>query len=236
MVKLFEGAVRNWKFVLKFLLFSIVFWFLQFAYQFYVLDPGNFSTALIRSFAFSGATFIGLALLCSVFFKFKPMYAKYWYVRRSLGVTGFFFIIGHVLSVILFVFMGDLFQIFYSLNPFENPLILGTIGFVVFLAMALTSTDWALQKLGGPKWKALHRLVYFGYFFSVAHFLKTNPPALFNPAGYLLFLVTLLALGGELYWFVKIAGKNKFSTLGAKIGFLVILLYLVLAYFLFFLK
>ena len=236
MAKLFEGAAKNWKFVLKFLVFSIVFWILEFAYQFYVLDPGNFQTALIRSFAFSGATFIGLALLSSVLFKFKPVYAKYWHVRRSLGVTGFFFIIGHVLSVILFVFMGDLFQVFYSLNPFENPLILGTVGFVVFFAMTLTSTDWAMQKIGAARWKTIHRLVYFGYFFAVAHFLTTNPPALYNLAGYLLFLVTALTLAGELYWFVKIAGKNRFSTLGAKIGFLLIILYLVLAYFVFFAK
>ncbi|MBI4044185.1 MAG: ferric reductase-like transmembrane domain-containing protein [Candidatus Diapherotrites archaeon] len=236
MARLFEGALKNWKFVLKFLVFSVVFWLLEFAYQFYVLEPENFPSALIRSFAFSGATFIGLALLSSVLFKFKPVYAKYWHVRRSLGVTGFVFIIGHALSVTLFVFKGDVSQVFFSLNPIENPMIFGVIGYMVFLVMALTSTDWAMQKIGAARWKTIHRLVYFGYFAAVFHFLTINQPALFNLAGYLLLAVTFLVLAGELYWFVKIAGKNKFSTLGAKIGFLLILLYLVFAYLVFFAK
>ncbi|MDO8633714.1 MAG: ferric reductase-like transmembrane domain-containing protein [archaeon] len=236
MARLFEGAMKNWKFVLEFLVFSVVFWLLQFVYQFYVVIPGQFSFALIRAFAFSGATFIGLALLSSVFFKFRPVYAKYWHVRRSLGVAGLVFIAGHSLSVVNLLFGGDVSQVFFSLNPIENPMIFGVVGYLVFLVLALTSTDWAMEKIGPARWKTIHRLVYFGYFAAVFHFLAINQSALLNLAGYLLLAVTFLVLAGELYWFVKIAGKNKFSTLGAKIGFLLILLYLVFAYLVFFAK
>ncbi|MBI2597813.1 MAG: hypothetical protein HYW50_01315 [Candidatus Diapherotrites archaeon] len=48
-----------------------------------------------------------------------------------------------------------------------------------------------------------------------------------------LFEGTFLALAGELYWFLKIASKNKFKGLGTKIGFFIILLYLVIGYLVF---
>jgi len=233
MVKLFEGARKEWRFVLAFLALSIVFWLAQFVYQFYVLIPGEFGGALVRSFALSGATLIGLALLSSSFFKFYPKYAKYWYVRRSLGVVGFAFIALHFWSVINFLFQGKPQGIFYSLHPIENPIIPGFFAYMIFFLMAITSTDWAVEKLSYPRWKALHRLVYLGYFGAVFHYLTINPALLVNAAGYLLLVVTFLALAGQLYWFIRATAKYNFSTLGAKIGFLVILLYLGFGYLVF---
>ena len=98
MAKLFEGARQNKKFVAKFILFALIFWLLQFSFQYYFAVPnepesslfkgaGNLlQTSLVRSLAFSGATFFAIALLLSSFFRWKPNYAKYWHVRRSLGV------------------------------------------------------------------------------------------------------------------------------------------------------
>lgn len=228
--RLFSGARKEWRFVFKFLAFSFVFWILQFAYQFYFLIPGEVGGSLVRSFALSGATFIGLALLSSSVFKWRPSLAKYWYVRRSLGVMGWFFISLHILTVIGFLFQGDTSGIFYSLNPFQNPIIFGVLAFPIFFLMAMTSTDWAVEKLGFRKWKAIHRLVYFGYLFAIFHFLLINPALLMNPAGYLLLVVTFLALAGQLFWFLKIASRKKFSTLGSGVGFLVIFLWLLLGY------
>ncbi len=36
----------------------------------------------------------------------------------------------------------------------------GLASFAVLLVMAVTSNDWAVRKLGGRRWKKLHRLVY----------------------------------------------------------------------------
>ena len=233
MPKLFEGAAKNWRFVAKFAVFSVAFWLLEFLFQTTFVSPINLGFALVRSFGFSAATFISLALLSSVVFKFFPEFARYWHVRRSLGVMGYIFLSFHVFFAVRFFYNGNVFSAFFSLNPFENPVIFGAIANPVFFVMALTSTDWAVQKLGGKNWKAIHRLVYFAFFATVAHFLTINPPMLMNAAGYLLLLAAFLALAGELFWFVKTAAKNGFLTLGTKIGFLAILLYLIVAFIVF---
>jgi len=235
--KLFEGARKNWKFVLKFLIVSIVFWLIQFAHQYYVLNfelgDANLGISLVRSFALAGATYFGFALLSSTIFKWKREWNRYWHVRRSFGVMGFVFILFHVLSVIQFYFSGDTSGIFYSINPFENPIIFGVIAFPIFFIMAITSTDWAVNKLGA-KWKIIHRLVYFGYLASVFHFLLINPKSLMNIMGYLLIVTTFLVLASEVFWFIKTAGKRNFSTLGTGIGILIIFVYLIISYFAYF--
>lgn len=238
MVKLFEGAVKNWKSVLLFLVFSLVFWLLEFVLQYYFLVPldplvpDQFGAAMVRSFAFSGATFFSAALLCSSIFRWFPRYAKHWPLRRSLGVMGFVFILMHSFSVVNFYFGGDPTGLYWSLNPFENPLIFGILAMPLFFVITITSTDWAMRKLGA-NWKTVQRLVYFAFMLSVFHFLIINPPALMNIAGYLLILVTFLALAGELYWFLKMGLQKKFSGTGSLIGFLIIFLYLLFIYFAF---
>src|SRR3989344_8293117 len=245
MAKLFEGARQNKKFVAKFILFALIFWLLQFSFQYYFAVPnepesslfkgaGNLlQTSLVRSLAFSGATFFAIALLLSSFFRWKPNYAKYWHVRRSFGVMGFVFIFFHFQSVLNFYFLGNLFALLPSINPFLNPIVFGLLAFPIFFLMFLTSTDWAFDKLGAKKWKTLHRLVYFGFMFGVFHFLLINPPILMSFPGYLLILITFSALAGELYWFIQTVLTKKSSTLATIIGILIILLYLLLGYFAF---
>jgi len=201
--------------MVTFIALAIAFWLIQFAYQFYVLIPEQLNGSLVRSFALAGATFIGTALLLSSVFKFRPDLGKYWYVRRMFGVMGFTFAAFHVISVLNFLFQWDVGAIYWSLNPFENPLIFGSLGFPIFFLMFLTSTDWAFEKLG-TKWKTIHRLVYFGYWAIVSHFLLINPELLMNLAGYLLLLITFLAITGQLYWFLKNLCKVSIQKFGNK--------------------
>ena len=235
MAKLFEGAVRNWKFVVKFLLFSGLFWLVQFAYQFYFYSAGDIKISLVRSFAFSGATFIALALLSSSIFRFIPQLSKHANTRRSLGVSGTFFIILHVLTALGFVFNFNLGLAYYSLNPLLNPVVFGALALPIFLVLSLISTDWAVQKLGA-KWKMAQRLVYFGFMLAIFHFIKQAGPAIMSLPGIFLLVLTTLALAGELYWFVRTTIDRKKITIGTLIGFAIILLYLVLGYLSFFSK
>ncbi len=229
MAGLFEGARKNWKFVLVFIALSVAFWLLQFGFQFYWLKA-PLERALIRSFSLAGATLISLSLLSSSVFRWFPKYAKHWTVRRSLGVMGVVLIGLHALAVIVFVFKGNISNLFQSLNPIENPIVFGAFALPVFFLVALVSTDWAVQKLG-TKWKSIQRLVYFSFWAAVFHFLLINPEALLNPFGYLLLLVTFLALASELYWFIQTVSKKRAFTIGTAIGILLILLYLIIAYF-----
>ncbi len=229
---LFSGARRSWKFILKFIIFSFVFHFLQVQYQ---LSLGlDFPTALVRAGGLSGAMFFGLALLSSAVFKWHPQWAKYWYVRRSFGVMGMVFILLHVYAAITSNYAGDLTGPFAAgLNPFLNPVIFGVLAFPVFFILFLTSTDWVSDKLGMSRWKAIHRLVYFGYLAAIAHFVSINPSSLMNPAGYLLFAITGLALFGELYWFLRIAKQKGIRSKGTIIGILITLLYALVFWLIF---
>jgi sulfoxide reductase heme-binding subunit YedZ len=89
--------------------------------------------------------------------------------RRLLGNFSFFYALVHVSSYLLFDLQfafGDLAQ-----DVVKRPWI--TIGFGVFLillALAITSPRSMVRRLGGKRWRALHRLVYLAAIGAVVHF------------------------------------------------------------------
>lgn len=201
--------------------FGMLLWYLEFAYQYYMLNPGLLGLGLVRSFGFAGTTLISASLLAGVVFKFYPRTAIHWRLRRHLGVAGFVFICFHVAAALKYYFSYDLAVVYYSWNPFVNPIVFGTIAFPIFFVMAVTSTDWAVRKLR-RWWKRLHRLVYLAMLASVFHFMIINHPALLNVAGYVLIVFTAATLLGQLYWFLVIASRKKFRSLGAVAGWVLI--------------
>ena len=235
MVLLFEGATRNWKSVLGFCAFSLVFLAAQFGYQILFSSNITYQIALVRSFAYAGTTFFAAALLLSVIFKFKPALLKHWPLRRNLGVIGTFFIFLHISLAMNFYFGFDLSKAFFSLNPFENPIVFGGLAIPIFVLLALISTDWVMQKLGA-NWKKIQRLVYIGFMLSIFHFMKINPAALEGVPWMMLASLTVLAMAGELYWFVRTSIEKKRITFGTLAGVAIILIYLVLGYLSFFAK
>lgn len=223
-------AAELWKkkaYILKAFVVLAVFWMLEFAYQYYVLIPGELNGALVRSFALGGATLIGVALSIG---PIATLFPKYNYVeyRRTVGVAGFTLVAMHVLSVIIAFYGGNPFLVFWNLNPFGNPVLFGAMAFLLFVPIFATSTDWALKKLGYSRWKTIHRAIYFAFLLSVLHFALINPELLFNPAGYLLVAVTLIALLAQLAGFVKRVRAKQELSRGAWIGFGIIALYVIL--------
>ena len=77
----------------------------------------------------------------------------------------------------------------------ERPYI--TVGFAVLLSLiplAATSTNAMMRRLGGRRWKRLHRVVYFSALGGVIHFLWLVKADLREPLIYLAVLLVLLAL------------------------------------------
>lgn len=209
---------------------AIVFWFLEFLAQYLWISPFDIGTSFVRSFAFAGMTLISLALFSSAIFKWFPRLSDYWRLRRYLGVSGFTLVLFHVFSVYYFYFHLDILAPYYSLNPLKNPIIFGSIAFPIFMIMAMTSTDWALGKLGDRRWKTIHRFVYIAYISSIFHYLTMNPPMLRTVPGIILLVITALALFGQLFWFVKISKEAHFRSWGTIVGSLIILGTILVAY------
>ncbi len=46
----------------------------------------------------------------------------------------------------------------------------GLASYVILLALALTSPQWIMRKMGGKPWQTLHRTVYIAAIFAVIHY------------------------------------------------------------------
>jgi sulfoxide reductase heme-binding subunit YedZ len=81
------------------------------------------------------------------------------------------------------------------------------------IPLALTSTKWSIRKLGGKRWRALHRLVYFSAAAGVIHYIWLVKADLKKPLEYA-FLLGLLILFRAVLWAkarVEAVGKSGLS-------------------------
>jgi DMSO/TMAO reductase YedYZ heme-binding membrane subunit len=214
MVKLFEGALREKKFVVKVVGAVFIFWLLQFLYQYISLAAGDgISRAFIRSFAFSSAMLVGLALLSGPVARFFPKlnFVRY---RRELGVLGFCLGFMHFFTIFMVVFNFDFSRVLWNTDPFVNALLFGLFAIILLIPAFLTSTDWAMQKLG-RKWKQTQSVVYVAWINLVLHFVQINPAILLTPPGILLTAVTVLVFIFQLASFLKYSKKLVNTILGS---------------------
>lgn len=79
-------------------------------------------------------------------------------VRRQLGLWCFAYVVLHLCSYMAFILGFDWSQLGVELR--KRPyIIVGALGFLGLLALAITSNRYSQRRLGA-RWKKLHRLVY----------------------------------------------------------------------------
>ncbi|KAF2390095.1 protein-methionine-sulfoxide reductase heme-binding subunit MsrQ [Pseudomonas frederiksbergensis] len=79
-------------------------------------------------------------------------------VRRQLGLWCFAYVVLHMSGYTAFILGFDWSQLGVELR--KRPyIIVGTLGFLCLLALAVTSNRYSQRRLGA-RWKKLHRLVY----------------------------------------------------------------------------
>jgi len=89
-------------------------------------------------------------------------------VRRMVGVAAFCYALAHFVfyaldqSLRIGVIVREIALRYY--------LTIGFAGLMILLALAVTSTDRMLRRLGGKRWVALHRWVYAAGVLAVIHF------------------------------------------------------------------
>ncbi len=90
-------------------------------------------------------------------------------VRRQLGLWCFAYVVMHLAAYLFFVLGLDWGQLGVELR--KRPyIIVGALGFVGLLVMAVTSNRFSQRRLG-RRWKVLHRLAYGVLGLGLLHFL-----------------------------------------------------------------
>ena len=77
---------------------------------------------------------------------------------------------------------------------------IGFLGFLLLVPLAVTSTNRMVKRLGFPRWKRLHRLVYVAAVAGVVHFIWRVKADLREPLIFAGVLVLLLGDPGACAW------------------------------------
>ncbi|MDD3519587.1 MAG: sulfoxide reductase heme-binding subunit YedZ [Chromatiales bacterium] len=112
-------------------------------------------------------------------------------LRRMLGLASFFWLVGHF-GLYLGLDQGfdwpaiaeDLFT--------RLPQMTGFAALLLLIPLAITSTDAMQRRLGGRRWKRLHRLIYPAAILGVLHFALMVKADLQQPLLHAAVLVVLL--------------------------------------------
>jgi sulfoxide reductase heme-binding subunit YedZ len=89
--------------------------------------------------------------------------------RRMLGLFAFFYVCLHFLTYLGPDQSFDLGAMWKDVA--KRPFItVGFLGFLLLVPLAITSTAGWIRRLGGRRWRILHRAIYFAAFAGVIHF------------------------------------------------------------------
>jgi methionine sulfoxide reductase heme-binding subunit len=118
-------------------------------------------------------------------------------VRRTLGVASALYAVLHVSLYVLDQHF-DLFKVASEIL-LRIYLLIGALTLVGLTALAVTSTDLAVRRLGSRRWNALHRLAYGLAPLAVVHFFMQSKLETYEPILMAGFLIWLMAYRG-LFW------------------------------------
>lgn len=102
-------------------------------------------------------------------FPTMPYRALYLKARRAIGVSAFFFGLVHGTIAFFFLF-GGLQGLSFLVPPYTNGFIIAVVALLILAAMAATSFDSMVIRLG-KWWKWIHRFVYLAGVFILIHAL-----------------------------------------------------------------
>ena len=120
-------------------------------------------------------------------------------LRRMLGLFAFFYAALHATTYAFLDQGGRLSAIFADVT--KRPFIFaGFAAFLLLIPLAATSTAASVRRLGFPRWKRLHRLVYLAGALAVFHFLLRVKKDVSEPVVYITILATFLLARIVLFW------------------------------------
>jgi methionine sulfoxide reductase heme-binding subunit len=161
---------------------------------------------LIHRAGFWALVFLGVTLAVTPFRRIFR-YGSLIDVRRMLGVGTFCYIAAH-----LALFFADQ---SYSVGKFIHEithrvyLIVGAVAWIGLAALAATSTDGMVRRLGGMRWRRLHQAIYAIALLALIHYFQQTKADVTVPtfaAGLFFWLIAYRVLA---WW----QGRGELSTL-----------------------
>jgi sulfoxide reductase heme-binding subunit YedZ len=128
---------------------------------------------LNRVFALAGLAIVGMTFLIGPLARYSKRINRLKIHRRYLGVAGFLVLLIHSIISFWLFYSLDLGIMFNPANPLLGAALSGTMCFLIFLAMTITSTKAAMRMMG-RNWKLLQNTGYLAMVFSMSHFAWTQ--------------------------------------------------------------
>ena len=123
----------------------------------------------------------------------RKLTGRLWLIRyrRMFGLFAFFYATLHFLTYIWLDKFFDLHEMLHDIAK-RKFITVGFTGFVLLIPLALTSTTGWIRRLGGKRWQALHRLIYFSAIAGVIHYWWLVKADIREPLKYAAILAVLL--------------------------------------------
>ena len=144
----------------------------------------------------------------------RKLTRQYWLIglRRMFGLYAFFY---GTLHLTTYVWLDKFFNVHEMLADVAKRRFItaGLTAFVLMIPLALTSTKGWIRRMGGKRWQALHRLIYFSAAAGVIHYIWLVKADLRKPLQYAAVLAVLMA-----YRVVVWAGAKAKANQGVMAG------------------
>jgi sulfoxide reductase heme-binding subunit YedZ len=120
-------------------------------------------------------------------------------LRRMLGLYAFLYGCLHFLC---FFSLDRGFSVSSTLTEMvkRKYLIVGSTALIVMIPLAITSTNGMIKRLGGKRWRALHRLAYVAAIAGVIHYYMQVKADVRQPLAFAAVLAVLLGWRLVQYW------------------------------------
>ena len=141
----------------------------------------------------------------------RKLTGQLWLIRyrRMFGLFAFFYVVLHFLT---YIWLDKFFDLHAMLADVAKRrfITVGFTGFVLLIPLALTSTTGSIRRLGGKRWQAVHRLIYFSAIAGVIHYFWLVKADKHKPLEYVSVLAVLLGYRAVGWALPKLAaGKTK---------------------------
>ena len=148
----------------------------------------------------------------------RKLTRQYWLIkfRRMFGLFAFFYGCLHLMT---YLWLDKFFDVHEMLKDIAKRRFItaGMTAFALMLPLALTSTQWSIRKLGGKRWQALHRLIYFSAAAGVIHYIWLVKADLKKPLEYGLVLAVLILFRISAWLVARLSTRTKVEGLRGKV-------------------